>query len=137
MSSTTYLLDPDGEKTKSADAHRPIVRQFEISDPIAKACWYKDGTQIYPKSKTDCDLQSSIQALPLKSTDLPPDGGFATKIFGAVQSNVAMKGGDPCYTCTIKNSSISYMHKPTQLIFFSLDLSKQLNSVNMVMRLVR
>lgn len=105
MSSATYLLDPDGEKTKSAEAHKPIVRQFEISDPVAKACWYKDGTQIYPKSKTNCDLQSSTKALPLKS-DLPPDGGLGCKTFGAMQSNVAMKGGDPCYTHTIKNSSI-------------------------------
>lgn len=104
--SIVYLLDPDGEKTKSAEAHKPIVRQFEISDPVAKACWYKDGTQIYPKNKTDCNLQSSIQALPLKLPDLPPDRGFGCKMFGAMQSNVAMKGGDTYYRCTIKNSGI-------------------------------
>uniref|UniRef100_A0A3Q2DUV1 Obscurin-like protein 1 n=1 Tax=Cyprinodon variegatus TaxID=28743 RepID=A0A3Q2DUV1_CYPVA len=46
----TYVLDP-GEKTRSTEEHYPIVQQFEISDPIAKACWYKDGTQIYPKTE--------------------------------------------------------------------------------------
>lgn len=136
VSSSTYLLDPAGEKTKSAEVQKPIVRQFEISDPIAKACWYKDGTQIYPKSKTDCESQSSIQTLPLQSPDLPPDGGFGCKTFGATQSNVVMKGGDPYYTQS-KTQEFSDMHKPTQLIVFSLDLSKQLNSVYMVMRLVR
>lgn len=97
-SSPTNLLDPDGEKTKSAEVQKPIVRQFEISDPIAKACWYKDGTQIYPKSKTDCESQSSTQTLPIQALDLPPDGGFDCKTFGTTQSNVAIKGGDPHYT---------------------------------------
>ncbi|XP_056889221.1 obscurin-like isoform X3 [Takifugu flavidus] len=90
-SSPTNLLDPDGEKTKSAKVQKAIVRQFEISDPIAKACWYKDGTQIYPKSKADCESQSSIQTLPIQALDLPPDGGFGCKTFGATQSNVAIK----------------------------------------------
>ncbi|XP_029692554.1 obscurin-like protein 1 isoform X10 [Takifugu rubripes] len=90
-SSPTNLLDPDGEKTKSAKVQKAIVRQFEISDPIAKACWYKDGTQIYPKSKADCESQSSTQTLPIQALDLPPDGGFGCKTFGATQSNVAIK----------------------------------------------
>lgn len=36
-----------------------------------------------------------------------------------------------------QNHAFSEIHKPTQLIVFSLDLSKQLSSVSMVMRLVR
>uniref|UniRef100_A0A3P8S5Q9 Obscurin-like protein 1 n=1 Tax=Amphiprion percula TaxID=161767 RepID=A0A3P8S5Q9_AMPPE len=72
----TYRLDPDVEKAASAEAHCPIVQQFEISDPIAKACWYKDGTQIYPKMEADCDSQSSSQILPLQSQYLSGDERF-------------------------------------------------------------
>ncbi|TKS67636.1 Obscurin [Collichthys lucidus] len=57
----TYLLGPDVEKTKSAEVHSPIVQQFEISDPIARACWYKDGTQIYPKREAEqCHYDDEI-----------------------------------------------------------------------------
>ncbi|XP_047193064.1 obscurin-like protein 1 isoform X10 [Scophthalmus maximus] len=68
----TYLLGNDvgPEDTKSAEEYCPIVQQFEISDPIAKACWYKDGTQIYPKREADCESQSSSQALLLQSHNL-------------------------------------------------------------------
>eukprot|EP00064_Thunnus_orientalis_P004980 superscaffoldBa00000474_g4993 len=77
--SVTYLLGPGVEKTKSAEEHCPIVQQFEISDPIAKACWYKDGTQIYPKGEADCESQSSSQALPLQSHHLSGDGSFGSE----------------------------------------------------------
>ncbi|XP_042281914.1 obscurin-like protein 1 isoform X1 [Thunnus maccoyii] len=86
--SVTYLLGPDVEKTKSAEEHCPIVQQFEISDPIAKACWYKDGTQIYPKGEADCESQSSSQALPLQSHHLSGDGSFGCETSGDAQSNV-------------------------------------------------
>ncbi|XP_056244887.1 obscurin-like isoform X2 [Seriola aureovittata] len=89
--SPTYLLGPDVEKTKSAEEHCQIVQQFEISDPIAKACWYKDGTQIYPKMEADCESQSSIQALPLQSHDLSGDERFGCETSGDSQSNVDMK----------------------------------------------
>ncbi|XP_020568747.1 obscurin isoform X11 [Oryzias latipes] len=59
----TYVLNPE-EMTKSVDKSFPIVRQFEISDPIAKACWYKDGTQIYPKRKGDSISQSNHTSPP-------------------------------------------------------------------------
>uniref|UniRef100_A0A3Q1FD51 Obscurin-like protein 1 n=1 Tax=Acanthochromis polyacanthus TaxID=80966 RepID=A0A3Q1FD51_9TELE len=72
----TYLLGPDVEKAASAEAHCPIVQQFEISDPIAKACWYKDGTQIYPKMEADCDSQRSSRILPLQSQYLSGDERF-------------------------------------------------------------
>ncbi|KAM6935045.1 obscurin-like protein 1 isoform 2-T2 [Xenentodon cancila] len=62
----TFLPDPD-EKTKSTEANCPIVQQFEISDPIAKACWYKDGTQIFPKTKADNVSQISSQVTPLQT----------------------------------------------------------------------
>ncbi|XP_040003807.1 obscurin-like protein 1 isoform X7 [Xiphias gladius] len=88
---TTYLLGPDDEKTKSAEEHCPIVQQFEISDPIAKACWYKDGTQIYPKREADCESQSSCQALPLKSDDLSGDETFGCGTSGDAHLNVDMK----------------------------------------------
>ncbi|XP_008299429.1 obscurin isoform X7 [Stegastes partitus] len=72
----TYQLDPDVEKATSAEAHCPIVQQFEISDPIAKACWYKDGTQIYPKREADCSSESSSRILPLQSQYLSGDERF-------------------------------------------------------------
>ncbi|XP_071341534.1 obscurin isoform X9 [Trachinotus anak] len=95
--SPTYLLGPDVEKTKSADEHCPIVQQFEISDPIAKACWYKDGTQIYPKMESDCESQSSSQALPLQSHDLSGDERFGCETSGDAQSNVDMTAGQCHY----------------------------------------
>ncbi|KAK2839511.1 hypothetical protein Q5P01_013251 [Channa striata] len=85
----TYLLGPDVKKTKSAEVYCPIVQQFEISDPIAKACWYKDGTQIYPKR--DCESQSSSQALPLQSNDMSGDEQFGFETSGDAQLNVDMK----------------------------------------------
>lgn len=134
----TYLLGPGVEKTKSAEEHCPIVQQFEISDPIAKACWYKDGTQIYPKGEADCESQSSSQALPLQSHDLSVDERFGCETSGDAQLHVAVKGGVPHCTCTITSQVFSYIPEAiTQLIVFSLALSKQQSSVTMVARLVR
>ncbi|XP_035810958.2 obscurin-like protein 1 isoform X12 [Amphiprion ocellaris] len=87
----TYRLDPDVEKAASAEAHCPIVQQFEISDPIAKACWYKDGTQIYPKMEADCDSQSSSRILPLQSQYLSGDERFDCETSCASQLNEDMK----------------------------------------------
>ena len=138
MPPPTYLLDPDAEKTKSAEADCPIVQQFEISDPIAKACWYKDGTQIYPKMEADCESQSSSQAVPLQPHALSGDGGFGCETSGDAQCNVDMKGGVPHCTCTIQHQVFSYIREAiTQLTVFSLALSKQQSSVTMVTRLVR
>lgn len=138
MPSPTYLLDPDVEKTESAEVHSPIVQQFEISDPIAKACWYKDGTQIYPKREGNYESQSSSQALPFQSHDLSADGEFGCETFGVAQIKVDMEGGVCHYTGTIENQAFSYIHEAiTQLTVFSLALSKQQSRVTMVMRLVR
>ncbi|KAM7380834.1 hypothetical protein PAMP_004106 [Pampus punctatissimus] len=87
----THLLGPGVRKTKAAEEHCPIVQQFEISDPIAKACWYTDGTQIYPKWEADCESQSSSQALHLRSLDLSGDGRFGCETSGDAQLNVMVK----------------------------------------------
>lgn len=113
----TYLLGPEVEKTKSAEAQSPIVQQFEISDPIAKACWYKDGTQIYPKRKHDCESQSSSQTLSFQSHDFSPDGECGLDTLGVTQLNVVMKGGAPHCECTIKNQAFSYVHKAQCFLF--------------------
>ncbi|XP_035029700.2 obscurin-like protein 1 isoform X12 [Hippoglossus stenolepis] len=85
-------LGSDAEKTKSADECCPIVRQFEISDPVAKACWYKDGTQIYPKRAAGCESQSSSPALPPQSHDLSGDESLGCDTTAdAAQLNVDMK----------------------------------------------
>ncbi|XP_062258669.1 obscurin-like protein 1 isoform X5 [Platichthys flesus] len=85
-------LGSDVEKTTSAEECCPIVQQFEISDPIAKACWYKDGTQIYPKRAAGCESQSSSPALPLQSRDLSGDErvGCDTTADDDAQLNVDM-----------------------------------------------
>ncbi|XP_031730899.1 titin isoform X2 [Anarrhichthys ocellatus] len=85
-----YLLGPD-EKSESAETDCQIVQQFEISDPIAKACWYKDGTQIYPKMEADCESQGGSQTVPFQSHDLPGDGRFGCEPSGDAQLNVDMK----------------------------------------------
>ncbi|XP_047193062.1 obscurin-like protein 1 isoform X8 [Scophthalmus maximus] len=89
----TYLLGNDvgPEDTKSAEEYCPIVQQFEISDPIAKACWYKDGTQIYPKREADCESQSSSQALLLQSHNLSAGERFGCETPGNAQLNEDMK----------------------------------------------
>lgn len=134
----TYLLDPDDEKANSAEPHCSIVQQFEISDPIAKACWYKDGTQIYPKRETDSESQRSSQIFPLQLQYASGDVKFGCETAHDVQLNEDIKGGSPHCTCTIKNQEISYIcNAITQLIVFSLALSKQQSSVTIVMRLVR
>lgn len=136
MPPPTYLLGPDVEK--SAEAHSPIVQQFEISDPIAKACWYKDGTQIYPKRETGCESQSGSQALPPQSHDLSDDERFGCETSGDAQQSALKTGGVPHCTCTIQNQDYSFVNEAiTQLIVFFLALSKQQSSVTMVTRLVR
>ena len=118
--------------------HSPIVQQFEISDPIAKACWYKDGTQIYPKRDGNCESQSSSQPLPFQSCDFTPYKGFGCTTLGDAQLNVDMTGGDLHCTHTFKNQAFSYRYEAIiPLIVFFLALSKQQSSVTMVMRLVR
>nr|XP_043874201.1 obscurin-like protein 1 isoform X1 [Solea senegalensis] len=85
----TNQLGPDVETTNSAEEYcksTAIVQQFEISDPIAKACWYKDGTQIYPKKELDSESQSSSQVLTLQSHDLSESERSAD-----TQANVEMK----------------------------------------------
>nr|XP_040057988.1 obscurin-like protein 1 isoform X8 [Gasterosteus aculeatus aculeatus] len=85
------LLCPDVEKSESAETEGQIVQQFEISDPIAKACWYKDGTQIYPKMEADCESQGSSQTAPLQSHDWPGGGRFGCDSSGDTQLNAAIK----------------------------------------------
>lgn len=91
MPPPTHLLGPEVEKTKSTEEHSLIVQQFEISDPIAKACWYKDGTQIYPKR----DPETSSQALPLQLKDMSDDEPLVFEASGEAQLNVDLKGGVP------------------------------------------
>ncbi|KAM3607072.1 uncharacterized protein V6R79_001471 [Siganus canaliculatus] len=119
VSSPTNLLSPDVKKTKSEESN-PIVQQFEISDPVAKACWYKDGTQIYPKKDDDHQTQSSRLALPLQSCDLSGDGKIGCETRGVSQLNVDLKAeqchyGDEIgdiadasvqYTVDVKASSV-------------------------------
>lgn len=97
---TTYQFCPEVKKNESAEVRSPIVQQFEISDPIAKACWHKDGTQIYPKRAGTCESQPSSPAMHLKSCDLLTDEGFGCETFGA-QLAVDIKGGAPCCTPTV------------------------------------
>ncbi|CAI5656777.1 unnamed protein product [Oreochromis niloticus] len=87
----TYLLDPDDAKANSAEAHCSIVQQFEISDPVAKACWYKDGTQIYPKRETDSESQRSSQSLPLQLQYSSGDVKFGCETAHDVQLNEDIK----------------------------------------------
>ena len=140
MAPPTYLTDPD-EKTNSAEANCPIVQQFEISDPIAKACWYKDGTQIFPKREADSISQSSSQTMPLQSQYGSGDSEFGCSTncaSGDAQLNEDMKGVVLHCTCTFENQEFSYMREAIiQLIVFSLALSKQQGSVTTVTRLVR
>ncbi|XP_077393709.1 obscurin-like protein 1 [Festucalex cinctus] len=83
---------PDVARAKSAEERCPIVQQFEISDPIAKACWYKDGTPVYPKIETFSEPESSSQAFPLPVT--PDVTGVAIlncETFSDAQLNVEIK----------------------------------------------
>ncbi|XP_049584751.1 obscurin isoform X5 [Syngnathus scovelli] len=84
---------PDVARAKSAEERCPIVQQFEISDPIAKACWYKDGTPIYPKLETLCEPESSIQQAfpPPVTLDLPGVESFTCETSGAAQPNEDIK----------------------------------------------
>ncbi|XP_037136753.1 obscurin-like protein 1 isoform X5 [Syngnathus acus] len=84
---------PDVARAKSAEERCPIVQQFEISDPIAKACWYKDGTPIYPKLETLSEPESSIQQAfpPPVTLDLPGVESFTCETSGAAQPNEDIK----------------------------------------------
>lgn len=128
MPTPTYLLGPDVEKTSSAEAHYPIVQQFEISDPVAKACWYKDGTQIYPKKESVCKSQSSSQAFPLQSidtSDISGDEQFGFETSDGPQLDVNMKGG----VRKCKNLAICVKLSPASL--FSLWLCPNSSAVSL------
>uniref|UniRef100_A0A3Q3KS82 Obscurin-like protein 1 n=1 Tax=Monopterus albus TaxID=43700 RepID=A0A3Q3KS82_MONAL len=88
----TYQPGPEIEKIRFAEAHCPIVQQFEISDPIAKACWYKDGTQIYPIRESDCESQRSSQVLTVHSQDMSDEERFGSETSGDAQINEEMTG---------------------------------------------
>ncbi|XP_035029697.2 obscurin-like protein 1 isoform X9 [Hippoglossus stenolepis] len=119
-------LGSDAEKTKSADECCPIVRQFEISDPVAKACWYKDGTQIYPKRAAGCESQSSSPALPPQSHDLSGDESLGCDTTAdAAQLNVDMKGGVPRCICTIKNPEFSDIREAHCFLFGFVQTAEQ------------
>ncbi|XP_054643846.1 obscurin-like protein 1 isoform X4 [Dunckerocampus dactyliophorus] len=75
---------PDVQRAESAEVPCPIVQQFEISDPIAKACWYKDGTPVSPKMESFFEPESSIQVFPSPVTfDVSDDAGFSCETSGA------------------------------------------------------
>ncbi|KAL6101271.1 obsl1 [Pungitius sinensis] len=99
------LLGPDVEKSESAETEGQIVQQFEISDPIAKACWYKDGTQIYPKMEAECESQGSSQTAPLQSHDWPGGGRFGCDSSADTQLNVDLKA-EQCH-CGHENGEIA------------------------------
>ncbi|KAM9801971.1 obscurin isoform 3-T3 [Syngnathus typhle] len=84
---------PDVARAKSAEERCPIVQQFEISDPIAKACWYKDGTPIHPKLETLSKPESSIQQAfpPPVTLDLLGVESFTCETSGAAQPNEDIK----------------------------------------------
>ncbi|KAF7215034.1 transcript variant X6 [Nothobranchius furzeri] len=86
----THKLEPD-EKNKSAEANCQIVQQFEISDPIAKACWYKDGTPIYPELEGDSIEQNQI--VPLQPEVLSGDGRFSCDALNDTPLPVDVKAG--------------------------------------------
>ncbi|KAM9710751.1 obscurin-like protein 1 isoform 7-T7 [Menidia menidia] len=90
VASPTNLLHLDG-KNKSTEVHCPIVQQFEISDPIAKACWYKDGTQIFPEREAVNKPQSSNQILPIQSECISGDCRFGWDTSGGAQLTEDMK----------------------------------------------
>ncbi|KAK0147315.1 Obscurin [Merluccius polli] len=83
------IVQNEVEKTKPIEAYSPIVRQFEISDPVAKACWYKDGTQIYPKN--DSQSETTRQTVFLQSDGLSCEGRFGCERKDKVQFNVDKK----------------------------------------------
>jgi hypothetical protein len=96
------------EKTKPIEAQSPIVRQFEISDPVAKACWYKDGTQIYPQNNSQSETAKQTMFL-------PSDGLFCEKKSGCerkaeVQFNVDKKGVFPSLSYLLRNLSETIPH---------------------------
>uniref|UniRef100_A0A8C4Z849 Obscurin like cytoskeletal adaptor 1b n=1 Tax=Gadus morhua TaxID=8049 RepID=A0A8C4Z849_GADMO len=112
------------EKTKPIEAQSPIVRQFEISDPVAKACWYKDGTQIYPQNNSQSETAKQTMFL-------PSDGLFCEKKSGCerkaeVQFNVDKKAyqchsgddsvavSDESHESTMDTKAIPPRHSPDQ-----------------------
>ncbi|XP_077436914.1 obscurin-like protein 1 isoform X5 [Vanacampus margaritifer] len=88
----------DVARATSAEECCPIVQQFEISDPVAKACWYKDGTPVHPKMETLSEPESSIQAFPLPVTlDLHGVANLICETSSDAQLNVDIKAEQCLY----------------------------------------
>ncbi|XP_018590992.2 obscurin-like isoform X2 [Scleropages formosus] len=60
----------EAEKNKTTEVDSPIVLQCEISDPTAQICWYKDETQLPPKTGTDIQTEASIKRVSVKSAEI-------------------------------------------------------------------
>ena len=99
----TYPPGSAVEKTKPIEAQSPIVQQFEISDPVAKACWYKDGTQIYPQNNSQSDTAKQTMSLP--SGGLSCEKRFGCERKDEVQFNVDKKGVVPSFSYLLRNLS--------------------------------
>uniref|UniRef100_A0A3Q2QCL7 Obscurin-like protein 1 n=1 Tax=Fundulus heteroclitus TaxID=8078 RepID=A0A3Q2QCL7_FUNHE len=101
-SPSTYLPDPD-EKIKSSEEPYPIVQQFEISDPIAKAeqchsgdeigeiadasaqysvevkTWYKDGIKLCEAAGHNMVTEGCLRTLAVQSAMLSHAGIYSCK----------------------------------------------------------
>ncbi|XP_059895397.1 obscurin-like protein 1 isoform X9 [Gadus macrocephalus] len=112
------------EKTKPIEAQSPIVRQFEISDPVAKACWYKDGTQIYPQNNSQSETAKQTMFLPSDGLSCEKKSGCERK--AEVQFNVDKKAyqchsgddsvavSDESHESTMDTKAIPPRHSPDQ-----------------------
>ncbi|KPP71884.1 hypothetical protein Z043_109162, partial [Scleropages formosus] len=60
----------EAEKNKTTEVDSPIVLQCEISDPTAQICWYKDETQLPPKTGTDIQTEANIKRVSVKSAEI-------------------------------------------------------------------
>lgn len=89
VSTVTFLLK--AEKTNSTEGPYSIVQQFEISDPVAKACWYKDGRPIYSQK----EMYREPQTCPVQAHSSSANWMLGSGVSGQVVPNVDKKGGDP------------------------------------------
>ncbi|XP_056321764.1 obscurin-like protein 1 isoform X18 [Danio aesculapii] len=87
-----FSVIPEGKRNKSIEVGSTIALQCELSDPVAKVSWYKDGVKLLPQSGLDFKSVGTKRELVVQSAEFYHSGVYSCKTRGdAVHFSVDVK----------------------------------------------
>ncbi|XP_072768090.1 obscurin-like protein 1 [Nerophis lumbriciformis] len=66
----------EADQTKTVMAGCPIALQCELSDPSGQVTWYKDGSQLLPRSGIDIQSKDNFRSLVIPSAKVADSGMY-------------------------------------------------------------